>query len=186
MKTTIAILLSAAVCSQAALIPMGISPAGSSAAIGLSPANEVPTLAGSGSGGAVGGGMVFDEATFTLHVSAGYGSAAGFTDLTGPATGAGIFGPALTNQNAALLFDLGSLTFPNLNPAHGGLITGTVLYATNDVPGLLAGLDYINITTDNNPSGEIRGQLVPLDLPPSLTCPAATNVACGKPVTLSV
>jgi hypothetical protein len=186
MKTTFAILLSTAVFSQAALIPLGISPAGSSAAVGLSPTNEVPPLTGSGSGGVLGGGVIFDESTFTLHLSVGCGSATGFTDLTGPATGAGIFGPAQTNQTAALLVDLESLTFPAANPADGGIIFGDVVYATNDVPGLLAGLDYINIATTNNPDGEIRGQLIPLDLPPILTCPDPVTVECSKPVTLSV
>jgi len=186
MKTTLALLLSTAMLSQAALIPLGLSPVGSSAAVGLNPTNEVPPLSGTGSGGALAGGLVFDEATYTLHLSAGYGSAAGFADLTGPVTGVGIFGPAQTNQNAALLFDLGSLTFPNSNPALGGLIDGTVLYPTNAVPGLLAGLDYLNLTTSNHPNGEIRGQLIPVDLPPLLTCPSPVTVECGKPVTVTV
>jgi hypothetical protein len=189
MKTIIATsLILATIASQAALIPFGISPAGTSAAIGLSPTNEVPSLTGTGSGGAISNaavGGIFDSSTSTLHLSAGFGSSQGFGDLTGPATTAGIFGPAATNQNAGLLYDLAALTVPATNPATGGVIMGDVLYATNDVAGLLAGLDYLNIATTINHSGEIRGQLIPLDIPPMLNCPIDTNVTCGTAVTLT-
>lgn len=186
MKKITLLFLSTALASQAALIPLGLSPAGSDYAVGLSPANEVPPVAGTGSGGPVTNAAVFDSDSHTLHLSAGYGSAAGFTDLTGAAIGFGICGPAQTNQTAPPLYNLAALSFPAANPATGGAISGDVLYATNDVAGLLAGLHYLNISTSNNPNGEIRGQLIPLDIPPQLTCPTNTTADCGSPVTFTV
>jgi hypothetical protein len=40
-------------------------------------------------------------------------------------------------------------------------------------------LYYINIHTATNPGGEIRGQLVPADILPTLVCPASTNAECA-------
>ena len=175
----------AAAVYPAALIPFGISPAGTDAAIGLSPANEVPAVLNStGSGGSISGGLVFDPGSGTLMLAVGYGSAAGFTDLTGPATSLTLNGPAGTNQNAGMLSDLAPLSFPAVNPAQGGVIFGRVFVSTNDVPDLLAGLDYINIGTATNASGEIRGQLIPLL--PTIVCPDATTVQCGSPATVQV
>ena len=50
-------------------------------------------------------------------------------------SGRAVFWPGPTNQNAALLIDLGSLTFPNLNLALGGLTLGRLKLA--DGSGLL-------------------------------------------------
>lgn len=178
MKSTLAIFLSTAVFSQAAIVPFGISPSGSSAAPGLSPANEVPPVGNSsGSGGPISAGLLFDTDSRTLTLSVGFGSAAGFTDLTGPATSATVNGPAGTNQNAAALFDLTPILFSAPNPAQGGVIFGNIVLPTNNVPDLLAGLDYINIGTATNAGGEIRGQLVPLL--PSIICPPPTTNQCG-------
>ena len=72
---------------QGTLVPFGISPAGTDAAMGWSPFNEVPAVGNStGSGGTVSAGVWFDTGSSTLTLTMGYGSAAGFTDLTGPAT----------------------------------------------------------------------------------------------------
>ena len=173
------LLFTGSVC-QAALIPFGISPAGSDTAAGLSPANEVPRLAGSGSGGELTrNGVVFDTATAMLHLSIGYGSTAGFTDLTGAAVALGMCGPAPTNQIGVPFFDLEPLTI-RTNPAHGGIISGDVHFTPSYIPNLLSGLDYINIATPKNRNGEIRGQLVPLDIPPVLNCPAGGAVACSS------
>jgi len=175
----------AAAAVQGTLIPLGISPAGTDAAVGLSPFNEVPAVSNStGSGGPISGGLVFDTGSSTLMLTVGYGSAAGFTDLTGPATSLTLNGPAGTNQNAGVLFDLAPFGFPAVNPAQGGVIFGSVVVPTNDVPDLLAGLDYINIGTATNASGEIRGQLVPLL--PTIVCPDAITVQCGSPAVVQL
>jgi hypothetical protein len=178
MIKTLAVLLSSAALCQAALIPMGLSPAGSDAGTGLSPANVVPAVTNStGSGGAISGGLVFDTDTSMLMLTIGYGSAAGFTDLTGAATNLTLNGPAATNQNAAVLFDLSPFSFPAVNPALGGVIFGSVIIPTNAVGDLLAGNDYITIGTETNATGEIRGQLVSLLL--MITCPTNSTVQCG-------
>jgi len=171
--------------SPAALIPLGLSPAGTDAATGLSPSNEVPPVVNSaGSGGPISGGLLFDSDTRTLVLTVGYGAAAGFTDLTGPATAMSLNGPARTNQNAALLFDLSAFSFPAANPAQGGVIFGSLVFASNAVPDLLAGSNYINIATATNASGEIRGQLVPLV--PIIDCPKPVTVECGSSASISV
>ena len=180
MKKLFIIVLSAAVVAAcpAALIPLGISPAGTDAAIGLSPTNEVPAVTNStGSGGPISGGLAFDTDSSTLMLTVGYGSAAGFTDLTGPATSLTLNGPAATNQNAAVLFNLAALSFPSVYPAQGGILFGSVTFPTNDVADLLSGFDYINIGTATNANGEIRGQLIPLS--PTIACPEPATIECG-------
>ena len=143
-----------------------------------------PVLNSTGSGGAISGGLVFDSDTLTLTLAVGYGSAAGFTDLTGPATSLTLNGPATTNQNAAVLADLAPINFPAVNPAQGGVIFGNLAVPTNGVADLLAGLDYLTIATATNATGEIRGQLVPLL--PTISCPEPATVQCGSNVVLSV
>ncbi len=187
MKKIFALLLCTAAVAPAAVVPFGLSPAGSDFAVGLSPSNEVPTVTNStGSGGPISAGLVFDSDTGVLKLTIGYGSAAGFADLTGPATSMSIAGPAGTNQTAGVLFDLSTLSFPAANPAAGGVIFGSVVYPTNLVADLMAGLDYLNIGTATNPAGEIRGQLVPLQTTPTVTCPAPSTVECGSPATVTV
>ena len=84
MKKSIVLLLCAAAVSHAAVVKFNLSPAGSDAAVGLSPLNQVPAVTNStGSGGTVSGGISFDTATATLTFAIGYGSSAGFSDLTG-------------------------------------------------------------------------------------------------------
>jgi len=184
-RTLFAVLLSSAVVSQAALISIGISPAGTDTAVGLNPSNEVPAVLNSaGSGGSISGGLVFDTDTYTLMLTVGYGSAAGFTDLTGQATILTLNGPAGTNHNAAVLVDLAALSFPAVNPAQGGIIFGYVAVPTNEVASLLAGLDYINIGTAINANGEIRGQLIPMM--PIIVCPEPTTNECSAPAAVSV
>ena len=178
-KIAICLLLSAFAC-RAELISIGISPPGSDAAVGLSPANEVPPVTGSaGSGGAVSGGIVFDTDTMVLQIAAGYGSAAGFANLTGAATSVTLNGPAATNQNAAVLFDLTPVNFSASNAAFGGVIVGSVNISSNEVADLLNGQDYINITTVSNSTGEVRGQLVLLT--PIISCPEPATIDCATP-----
>jgi hypothetical protein len=185
MKLIIAVLLVSGVLCQAALIPMGISPAGTDAGIGLSPANEVPAVTNStGSGGPVSSGVIFDTNTSTLMLTIGFGSAAGFTDLTGPATSMTLNGPAATNENAGVLDDLSALSFTSTNPAAGGIIFGSVIIPAGAVSNLLAGLDYINIGTAANTNGEIRGQLVLLA--PSISCPEPVTGECGSNTVVKV
>jgi hypothetical protein len=119
-----------------------------------------------------------------LELAIGYGSAAGFTDLTGVPTGMHIHGPASTNQSAGILIDLAAFNFPAANATNGGVIFGTVSFPTNAVSNLLAGLTYVDIHTALSTNGEVRGQLVPMvatNSPPSVSCPPASTVECAVP-----
>jgi hypothetical protein len=145
--------------SEAAIIGFDLSPAGTDHAIGLSPLNETSVITNStGSGNEIGSGITFNTETLTLTLSLGYGSAFGFSNLTGPAVGTHIHGPAPTNTPAPILNDLASLLVSN--SASGGAIVGSVVLSTNQAADLLAGLNYLNVHTAANPGGEIRGQLI--------------------------
>ena len=69
--------------TQAALVKFQLSPPGTDVAVGLSPSNQVPHAAAStGSGGEISAGIILDTDTSTMHLAVGYGSAAGFSNLT--------------------------------------------------------------------------------------------------------
>jgi hypothetical protein len=156
-----------------------LSPPGTDKAVGLNWANEVPAVLNStGSGNEIGNGILFDTSTLVLSLSVGYGSAFGFTDLTGPATAMHIHGPAPTNVPAPVLISLVPNHTPATNPATGGFIGGTVTYTADQAVFLLAGSNYINIHTATNTPGEIRGQLVAVNTFPTVTCPAASTNEC--------
>lgn len=172
--------------AQAAIIEFDLSPTGTSAAVGLKPANEVPAvLTSTGSGNEISGGISFNTTTNTLSFAMGYGSAAGFTDLTGAATQLHIHAPAAAGAIAPPLFDLASVHFPAAIPAKGGVIYGSVVYTAPQAASLLNNLNYVNIHTGANPNGEIRGQLVRLNAAPEILCEEAMTVECGEPVTYS-
>ncbi len=188
MKAVCTFVLFAALSTQASLIHFSLSPPGTDHAVGLSPLNEVPQATNStGSGNAISGGIVFDTASNILHLAVGYGSAAGFANLTGPATAMHIHSPAGPGTNAGVVIPLLAYHFPAANPTNGGVIFGDVPVGTNDVANLLAGLNYLNIHTTEYPGGEIRGQLIPtLNSPPTVTCPADATVECGTPTEVTV
>lgn len=168
---------------QADILNFDLSPAGSTAAVGLSPANEVPAPAtpSTGSGNETFTGITFDTVTKVLSVSLGYGSFAGFTNLTGPATAAHIHGPAAITANAPPIHDFFS-TSQHLfapNPANGGVIVGKTTLVPANETALLAGQLYINVHTVANGPGEIRAQLIQaLNSPPTITCPATAQIEC--------
>src|SRR5438128_324345 len=194
MKTLVLrlFLLASIACARAEIIPFDLSPAGTDKALGLSPSNE-PSLVvpSSGSGGEILGGITFDTTTRVLSLAVGYGSAAGFTDLTGPATAMHIHGSVGPGTNGPVLFPLTSLHLPAADPAKGGIIFGGVLYTEAEASNLLAGLHYVNVHTASNPGGEIRGQLIPVpNHAPSVTCPDPAALECastnGTPASVSV
>jgi hypothetical protein len=170
--------------AQADLIKFQLSPAGTDAGVGLSPSNTVPPATGStGSGGAIASGIAFDPDSRTLFIAVGYGSAAGFTDLTAPEATSHIhFGGPGTNGNVQI--DLHSIHYPATNPASGGVFVGSVLVDSNDVPNLLAGLLYLDIHTSNYFSGELRGQLIAMSGAPLVVCPSPAVLDCASSATL--
>jgi hypothetical protein len=179
----VALIFSAAL-AQADIVEFDLSPVGGVSA-GLSPANEVPAVGTStGSGNEISGGITFDTVTSTLTFAVGYGSSAGFTDLSGASTGLHIHGPAAADANGPVLFDLAPVHFAAADSTKGGVIFGSVVYSPEQAADLLAGLNYLNIHTAANPGGEIRGQLIPVsNEAPEVVCPADATVECGQSFT---
>ena len=140
--------MAATLSSQAAQIQFALSPPGTGPGVGLSPSNEVPAVTNStGSGNTIDGGIVFDTSTGILNVNVGYGSSAGFSDLTGVPIAMHIHSPAGVGTNAGVLVNLLPYNLGATNAATGGTITASISYPTNSVSDLLAGLAYINIHT---------------------------------------
>jgi CHRD domain len=77
-----------------------------------------------------------------------------FSGLTGPATAGHIHGPAEPGKNAGVVVPLSQKDTPFTSPFQGSA-TLTDAQAAD----LASGLYYVNIHTDANKGGEIRGQL---------------------------
>lgn len=166
---------------------LDISPPGTTAGIGLSPLNEflagAPGLGGTGSGGEIGSGIAFDPATLTLQLDVGYGSAAGFTDLTGAAFSWFLHGPSPIDQAGPVMIDLAPLHHFATDPLQGGFLEGEVHLTQTQADEVLAGLTYINLYTPDFPGGELRGQLIVAQVPePVTTAWLWTLVAVGGAV----
>jgi hypothetical protein len=82
-----------------------------------------------------------------------------YANLSGVATLSHIHGPATLESSAGVMI--------NLAPFNGGgfgtngTLSGTVTLDDNEMAALVDGLTYVNVHTGNNPSGEIRGQILP-------------------------
>ena len=76
--------------------------------------------------------------------------------LTTNATAAHIHGPAATTNSAGVLFPLAGVS------GTAGTLAGSHTLSQSELTNLLAGTTYANIHTANNPGGEIRGQIMPL------------------------
>lgn len=176
-------LLTSLATTQADPLTFKLSPPGASPATGLSPANEVPAVINSaGSGGEILTGITFDTNSLTLSFAVGYGAALGFSNLTAAASAAHIHGPADATSTAGVLFDLAAMHLPAGDPAQGGLLFGAVVYTPEGASNLLAGLNYLNVHTTNNPGGEIRGQLIlETNAAPALDCPDSVVRECTSP-----
>lgn len=109
--------------------------------VALSAASEVPANNSPGTGSAD---VTFDTATKLLTWKVTY------SGLTGPATMAHFHGPAEPGKNAAV-------TVPFPSPASGA--EGSATLTDAQAADLLAGKYYINVHTDANKGGEIRGQV---------------------------
>jgi hypothetical protein len=107
----------------------------------LNAASEVPPNASPATGTAD---IDFDPATKKLSWKVTY------TGLTGPATMAHFHGPAEPGKNAGVAVPI----TPASSPSEGGA-TLTDAQAAD----LVAGKYYINVHTDANKGGEIRGQV---------------------------
>ncbi len=108
----------------------------------LNAAAEVPANDSKGAGTAD---ILYDTATKMLTWKVTY------SGLTGPATMAHFHGPAEAGKNAGI-------TVPFTNPASGA--DGSATLTDAQAADLLAGRYYINVHTDANKGGEIRGQVM--------------------------
>lgn len=137
------------------------------AGTGLLPGNETPAVTG-GTGGEIGAGITYDDATRQLTLNVGWGSSQGFTDLSSAANNSHIHGPTAANfgndgigsfrQTAGVLFNLTR----SGDAVTGGFITpNTITLTAEQETNLLNGRLYINLHTANNGGGEMRGFLVP-------------------------
>ena len=139
---------------------------------GLLPGNENHTVNGSpGIGGEIAPGISYNDVTNILTINIGWGKQNGFPDnLNGNATMGHIHGPTLSPapqsflQDANVLIPLDSLPGWDPNPTKGGFI-GPVSIPQQNEADLFAGKLYINIHTQLNSAGEIRGYLVPIPEP---------------------
>jgi hypothetical protein len=111
----------------------------------LEPSSEVPPRVSHGHGALD---ATFDTSTKTLKWTATY------EGLSGPVTMAHFHGPAPVGQNAKVQvpIDKNALASP---------IKGSATLTEQQVTDLMGGQWYFNVHTAQNPSGEIRGQLLP-------------------------
>jgi hypothetical protein len=180
MKTTIIPLwtLASAGIAGAAVIQFDISPNGGALsttnytanrdhAVGLRGLNENPQNASPASGGEVGAGISYDLVSRQLTMNFAYGSAFGFTDLTGDWTNSHIHIGAsnypAVNTSGGVVVGLNALHIPS--GARSGLYSGFVTLTEAQEAQLLANQYYINIHSAAFLGGEIRGQLIAVPEP---------------------
>jgi hypothetical protein len=111
----------------------------------LQPSSEVPPRVSQGHGTLD---ATFDTSTKTLQWTITY------ADLSGPATAAHFHGPAPVGQNANVQVPISKSTLASP-------IKGMATLDDKQAADLMAGQWYFNIHTAQNPSGEIRGQVLP-------------------------
>jgi hypothetical protein len=107
----------------------------------LSGAEEVPPVETSATGTATAT-LNADTKEFTWTIE--------FSGLSGPPTAAHFHGPAAPGENAGPVVGIEDLESPS---------EGSVTLTDEQIAQLTAGQWYVNIHTDANPNGEIRGQV---------------------------
>ncbi len=127
-------------CMQQGQMPTG----GIAYAAHLAGNSEVPPTTSAGTGDAK---LNYDTATKVLSWTVTY------SGLTGPATAAHIHGPAAAGANAGVLIPFEAPKAPS------GTITGSKALTDAQYADLNSGLYYVNIHTEANKGGEIRGQI---------------------------
>ncbi len=110
----------------------------------LSGKSEVPPTTSNGSGDAM---ATLDTATKKLSYTITY------MGLSGPATAAHFHGPAAAGANAGVAVPIGGS-----NPASPA--TGSVTLTDAQMKDLEDGKWYVNVHTEANKGGEIRGQMM--------------------------
>jgi hypothetical protein len=136
----------------------------------LGPDNEVPVVTGSDGFGTASGTVDSDSGLLTWSLE--------WADLTGDAVGAHFHGPATTSANAGVVVNIGGISGLT-SPA-----TGFTTISGSQVSELLAELWYINVHTQVNPAGEIRGQVIPE--PVAISAPATLPLLLGGVLLLTL
>ena len=108
----------------------------------LSGSDEVPPNTSPGAGNAD---VTYDSASKKLSWKLSY------SNLTGPATMAHFHGPAEPGKNAGVLVPITPPTSPS---------EGSATLTDAQAADLMAGKMYINVHTEANKAGEIRGQVM--------------------------
>jgi len=134
-------------------------------ATNLDPSSEVPPALAPGAMGSAA--MVLDTETME------FGWVISFEGLTGPATAAHFHeAPSGSNGPPVLNLDTDSGVVLRGIGSSAGVFAGGKTLGNDDVDNILNGLWYINIHTEANPGGEIRGQVLPGTFAP-IPIPAA-------------
>jgi hypothetical protein len=113
----------------------------------LTGAKQVPPVQTAASGTAD---LTYDAATRMLTWSLSY------SGLSGPATMAHFHGPAAEGKNAPPVIWLSEKGAAVANP-----IKGQATLTPEQAQQMMAGEWYVNVHTQANPNGEIRGQVMP-------------------------
>ena len=116
----------------------------SSCSASLDGSQEVPPVVTNGTGSAT---VIFDSSNNQLSWSIE------FSGLSGPATAAHFHGPAAAGANAGVQVNIGNIS------GLASPMNGSAVLTAEQASSLLAGQMYINIHTESNPDGEIRGQV---------------------------
>lgn len=111
----------------------------------LQPSSEVPPRVSHGHGTLD---ATFDTSSKSLQWTVTY------ADLSSPVTAAHFHGPAPVGQNAKIQVPIEKADLPSP-------IKGSATLDDKQAADLMAGQWYFNIHTTQNPSGEIRGQVLP-------------------------
>jgi hypothetical protein len=111
----------------------------------LEPSSEVPPRVSRGHGTL---NATFDTSSKSLNWTITY------EGMSSPVTAAHFHGPAPVGQNA-------NVQVPIAKDALASPIKGSVTLNDKQVTDLMAGQWYFNVHTQQNPSGEIRGQVLP-------------------------
>jgi hypothetical protein len=139
--------LMSAVLSGVTLQTMSAEAAPLSFKVPLTGAQQVPPVQTAATGTAD---LTYDPATRMLTWSVAY------SGLSGAATMAHIHGPAAEGKNAPPLIWLSEKGAAVANP-----IRGNATLTPEQAQQMMAGQWYINVHTQANPNGEIRGQVLP-------------------------
>ncbi|BAN22031.1 CHRD domain-containing protein [Caballeronia insecticola] len=119
----------------------------------LQPSSEVPPRVSKGHG-IVDANFDTDTKVLTWTVT--------YADLSGPVTMAHFHGPAPVGQNAKPQVSIDAKTDTKADKkALASPMKGQATLSDQQVNDLMTGQWYFNIHTQDNPSGEIRGQITP-------------------------